>query len=103
MEACRIMDRAMIIQWDILKNLNCLRTLEMKFDMVFMDPPYNKDAIRPALENLAACGALKNESMVIIEHAAAEPIPKARVEFKLTDQRKYGKTLVTFITYMIDK
>ena len=102
-EACRLKDQASIIQWDILKNLNCLRKFGMGFDLVFMDPPYNKDAIRPSLLNLAVCGSLKNEAIIIIEHAATEPVPKDLAEFELSDQRKYGKTLVSFMTYVINE
>lgn len=101
--ACRLSDRATILQWDIIKNLNCLKKFGKEFDVVFMDPPYNNDIIRPALQNLAACGALKNEALVIIEHAKSEPIPEDVAGFELIDQRKYGKTLVSFITCVINK
>jgi 16S rRNA (guanine966-N2)-methyltransferase len=100
-EACRLPVCTDIIQWDILKNLNCLRKGGLDFDLVFMDPPYNKDAVRPTLKNLAACGALRNEALVIIEHARSESVPDDMSEFDLTDQRKYGKTLVSFLNYMV--
>jgi 16S rRNA (guanine966-N2)-methyltransferase len=100
--ACRLSDRAIILQWDIIKNLNRLKKFGMEFDIVFMDPPYNKDTIRPALQNLAACGALKNEALVIIEHGKSEAIPEDVAGFELIDQRKYGKTLVSFITYVVN-
>jgi 16S rRNA (guanine966-N2)-methyltransferase len=102
-EACRLKDQATIIQWDILKNLNCLRKCGIGFDVVFMDPPYNKDAIRPALKNLAGCNSLNQDALIIIEHAATEPLPDDLSEFEVSDQRKYGKTLVSFLKYMIKK
>lgn len=101
--ACRLKDRTEIIKWDILKNLNCLQKIRSRFDLVFMDPPYNKDAIRPALKNLAASGALADNGTIIVEHALSESIPNNLPNFELTDQRKYGKTLVSFITYVINK
>jgi 16S rRNA (guanine966-N2)-methyltransferase len=101
-EACRLTDQAKIIQWDILKNLDCLRNIGLRFDLVFMDPPYNKDAVAPALKSLADCRSLKNEALIIIEHAVTESLPDNLVEYVLSDQRKYGKTLVSFITYVIN-
>jgi 16S rRNA (guanine966-N2)-methyltransferase len=101
--ACRLSDQAVVFQWDILKNLNCLKKFGEGFGLIFMDPPYNKDAIRPTLKNLADSGALKNEALVIIEHSITEPVPENLAEFKLFDQRKYGKTLVSFITCVINK
>jgi len=100
--ACRLNEQVKIIKWDIVNNLNCLRGVSHRFDLVFMDPPYNKNAVRPALENLAACGALADEALIIVEHAPAESIPGDLSGFELIDQRKYGKTLVSFITGVIN-
>ncbi|MBF0117349.1 MAG: 16S rRNA (guanine(966)-N(2))-methyltransferase RsmD [Desulfobacterales bacterium] len=83
--------------WDILKNLSCLKLIEAKFDIVFMDPPYNKNIIQPALVNLYNSNHIKKESLIIIEHSVLEPIPTNFNGFELTDQRKYGKTLVSFL------
>jgi 16S rRNA (guanine966-N2)-methyltransferase len=102
-EACRLKDQTTIIQWDILRNLNCLWKVALKFDLVFMDPPYNKNSVGPTLQNLAASGSLNQDALIIIEHAAAESLPDDLSEFEISDQRKYGKTLVSFIKYMIKK
>jgi len=101
-ESCRVKDRVNIIKWDILKNLNCLQNFTGRFNLVFMDPPYNKNNIKPTLKNLAACGALTDGAIIIVEHALFEAIPEDLNNFELTDQRKYGKSLVSFITYVIN-
>jgi len=66
-----------------------------------MDPPYNRGDIRPALENLHKTGRLKVGSTIVIEHSSGEPISVAETDFSLIDQRRYGKTLVTFLDYMV--
>ena len=30
-----------VIQWNILKNLDCIQSIDHAVDLVFMDPPYN--------------------------------------------------------------
>jgi 16S rRNA (guanine966-N2)-methyltransferase len=100
---CRLQNQTDVILWDILKNLNCLKKFRRMFDIVFMDPPYNKGAVAPTLKNLSDSGALKNGTLVIIEHAKIESIPKDLPGLELADQRKYGKTLVSFITYVINE
>jgi 16S rRNA (guanine966-N2)-methyltransferase len=68
---------------------------------VFMDPPYNRDMVKPALFNLEQSGFLKKGACIVVEHSPLEPIPDPVFMFEITDRRKYGKTLVSFLTYMI--
>jgi 16S rRNA (guanine966-N2)-methyltransferase len=66
-----------------------------------MDPPYNRNIINPALFNLHRSCSLKKGACIVVEHTVLEPIPKGRLEFTIADQRRYGKTLVTFLDYMV--
>lgn len=45
------------------------------FDLVFLDPPYGKDLLPPALDSLAANGWLKPGSLIVAEQGAEEVIP----------------------------
>jgi len=101
--ACRAESRARIIQWNITKNLNCLQPAAPAFDLVFMDPPYDHNLILPALENLMKKDVMKNSATVIIEHSAREPIPESLPELHLADRRAYGKTLVSFLTVVLQE
>jgi 16S rRNA (guanine966-N2)-methyltransferase len=101
--ACKAEDRARIIRWDIVKNLNCLPSDTLALDLVFMDPPYNKNFILPALKKLMQQNVLKDGAAIIIEHAAAETIPKDLPGLSLADHRRYGKTLVSFLTVVLQK
>lgn len=99
--ACDLSDRATVIRWDIVRNLTCLYHIKPLFDLVFMDPPYHKNMVVPTLLNLAKCGSLKHASLVVIEHGRHELIPSKSQYFHLSDQRNYGKTLVSFLRYMV--
>jgi len=100
-QACAVDNRSQIIRWNIVKNLNCLRSIGSKFDLVFMDPPYNNGMIKPTLINLHDSGSLGNEACIVIEHNCLEPIPETCRQFELIDQRKYGKKLISFIRYVV--
>ncbi len=99
--ACGQEGAARLIQWDILKNLNCIRAGTPLFDLIFMDPPYHRKAVFPALSNLARTGALVDGASLIVEHAADDPFDVPSDAYELYDQRKYGKTLVSFLSFMI--
>jgi len=90
-----------IIRWDLIKNLNCLNSSSLSFDLVFMDPPYLKHMIEPSLRNLHRSQSLVSGARVIVEHSRREPVLARRLPFEIVDQRKYGKTLVTFLDYVV--
>jgi len=70
------------------------------FQLVFMDPPYNKGLVVPTLVRLHAAGLLSEDATVTVEHSPLESIGEEAVQpFVLKDQRKYGKTLVSFLRY----
>lgn len=99
--ACGFEANTQLIRWDIEENLRCLHRLHIVFDVVFMDPPYHRGLIMPTLRNLRDCGCLKTDSMIIIEHATDDTLPMLQNAYTCDDQRRYGKTLVSFLHFMI--
>ncbi len=99
--SCGLDDRTKIINRNIIRNLNGIKAICPAFNIVFMDPPYNKNLIKPALLNLHRSRLLEKNACIMVEHSPLEPIPEDLTEFKISDQRKYGKTLVSFLNYMI--
>jgi 16S rRNA (guanine966-N2)-methyltransferase len=100
-KACSLENRTNTIKWNIFNNLNIMRSYRPAFNLVFLDPPYNKNMIEPTLSNLDMSRCLENGSRLALEHSLLEPIPETLPEFKISDQRRYGKTLVSFLIYMV--
>ena len=97
--SCNIQDTATIIKWDLLKNLNFIKSFDPAFNLVFIDPPYNKDCIKPVLNHLYRNRTLEKGACLVIEHSDCEPVPRAIPDFRLTDERRYGRTRVSFMNY----
>lgn len=95
---CSLENRTRIMRWDIVKNLNCIRNMPSPFTLVFMDPPYDQNMVEPALHNLMQTGSLSAGAVIVAEHTPAEIVETQGVE--ITDQRKYGKTLISFLRYI---
>jgi 16S rRNA (guanine966-N2)-methyltransferase len=100
-KTCSLQSRADMIKWNILNNLNIIRSHRPAFNLVFLDPPYNKNLIQPTLSNLAISRCLEDGSRLTLEHSPREPIPENLPGFKIFDQRRYGKTLVSFLIFMV--
>lgn len=99
--ACSMLNETRVINWDIAINLNCLKKCRPRFGLVFMDPPYGRNMIRPTLVHLHASDAALPSARIVIEHGADDNLPQDLDWFQMIDQRKYGKTLVSFFDYVV--
>lgn len=100
-ELCGLADRIKIARIDISKNIIKFAKKLPAADLVFMDPPYNKNFIMPALINLSKSRILEKNAYIVIEHDLRETLPENISDYKIIDQRRYGKTLVSFLKYVL--
>ncbi|MBN9587474.1 MAG: 16S rRNA (guanine(966)-N(2))-methyltransferase RsmD [Alphaproteobacteria bacterium 64-11] len=66
------------------------------FDLVFLDPPYRKNLVAPALKSLKDGGWLKPHALLVVETDAKESFDAPG--FTVADTRDYGETRVTVLT-----
>ena len=76
-------------------NLGALDTLA-PFDLAFLDPPYRKGLLAPALKGLATGGWLNPNALVIAEAAEDEAMPVVE-GYETMDDRVYGDTRIAFM------
>lgn len=97
---CNFADCGRVIRQDVLAALAGLRGRRI-FDLVFMDPPYNRAMVVPALAALNAAAVTTPGVLVVVEHAPEEVLPAQTGAWQCIDQRRYGKTLVSFMGAML--
>jgi 16S rRNA (guanine966-N2)-methyltransferase len=98
---CRLTERAEIIRWNAIRNLDCLRKHDPLFSLIFLDPPYHRGLVAPTLSHLHAVRSIAQGARLVIEHGVLDPLPTIRTPYVLEDQRRYGKSLVSFLAYVI--
>lgn len=96
LDQCGIREQARVIRWDIRRNLHCLKAGPDAFDLVFLDPPYRRDLVAITLHHLLESNSLDPDAWVVAEHAPGEAIALDSPKLQIFDQRRYGKTLVSF-------
>jgi len=67
------------------------------FDLAFLDPPYGKGLIAPALNSLSAGGWLSPGALVVVEHPATEEVPPPKAYTALTT-RRFGDSALSLLT-----
>ena len=76
-----------------------LKTLDKrgeKFDMIFLDPPYDQGLLESSLKVLAQGDLLYQSGTVVAEHSTREAVSSRYRSLVLNDQRRYGDTLLSF-------
>jgi len=69
---------------------------KLKFDFVYLDPPYDFDCHELVLNQIFNCDFLKKNSIVICEHSPKLFIKKSTL-WETIDVRDYGKSRLTFL------
>ena len=68
----------------------------LSFDLVLLDPPYRAPSIAGILAAIARTGRVAPGGRLVIEHDRRVELEAAA--FELSDRRRYGDTLVSFLT-----
>ena len=80
--------------------VSALYTLEgkYKFDIVFMDPPYNKELEKGVLEYLSTSSLLKPDSIIIVEASIETSFDYVEeLGYEITKYKKYKTNVHVFL------
>lgn len=69
----KLNEKSTIYNLDVLNALNILANNKKKFDIIFLDPPYDKGLLLPALKKIEQYNLLKDDGFIICEQHINEP------------------------------
>jgi 16S rRNA (guanine(966)-N(2))-methyltransferase RsmD len=95
---CGYRDKATVIKTSADRGVKLLKRKGERFDYIFFDPPYGKDLVEKSLRMLSQGEILKEGGVIVSEHSDRELPKESYGRLTLTDQRKYGRTCVSFFT-----
>lgn len=72
-----------------------LTFLNSKYDIIFMDPPYEDPSISSLVTQLAASKLVGNESLIVASHASRFPLDHSYDGLSLIKERRYGDTCIS--------
>lgn len=83
-----------IVSYKLLDNMQ-----NQKFDIIFIDPPYNSDLIAKSVEKIFKNDMLSTEGIIILETDEEERILKEIKEYEqnIYDIRRYGRVKLIFM------
>jgi 16S rRNA (guanine(966)-N(2))-methyltransferase RsmD len=90
----KLKDKSKILCSEVLSSISCLNE---KFDLIFMDPPYNKGHLLPTLDSIYEKQLLNDDGLIIVERRKNDLIEKT--PFKIVREEVYGDTVISFLKY----
>ncbi len=73
---------------------NYLKKADKKYDIIFLDPPYNKGFIIPVIEAILKGNILNDEGIIVLESDSVDE--HGNMEgLSVLKERKYGRTFIT--------
>ena len=110
LKKCRFEDndeiKASFFNWELLKMdafqaFTVLEKKSLKFDVIYIDPPFADSLYERCLPYLSKSRLLKRESLVVVEHHNKNILQENYGKLSLNDQRLLGDTALSF--YSLEK
>ena len=95
----KIKDKSKVILSDWKRSLNEFSNQNIKFSLIFVDPPYDYDVYEKILEKVSTLNLLDKEGLIILEHHNLKLKEKYN-NLTLYKQKNYGNKSVNI--YKID-
>ena len=89
--------QAKVITGDALKIIPVLKG--QKFNLVFLDPPYNKGLLNKTIQSLANAGILEDEAVLTVETSSKNKEYLPTDGFRVFKESKYGDTTIIYLIW----
>lgn len=89
-------ENAEVINMDYLKALNYLGEKNIRFDLIFLDPPYKTNYIEKSIELITKLNLLNANGLIICENDSLDRIVY-NDSYKIIKDKKYGDKWVVIL------
>ena len=92
LKLCDLTDRSRVVAGDSMEFLKAARE---KYDLIFLDPPYETELLETAIAHIARHDLLNVHGMMIAEHPVDKALPALPAPYRMGRTYRYGKIAVT--------
>ena len=85
-----------VLRSDALRALERFENGGEVFDIIFADPPYERDLSRQTVERVGAGHVLADDGLLVVTSRSTETLPEASGTLVLSRERRYGDTRLWF-------
>jgi len=93
----KFLDKGVVYCRKVSSFLKEIGKKDVKFDIIFMDPPYCCNFIQETLQLLVENDIINDKGIVVCEHHKNETVPESFGSLKKVKGKSYGDTRVSFL------
>lgn len=97
LKQCRLEEQAEVYRNESSRALKAIVKRELRFDYIFLDPPYVKQQLKEMLEIIDKHSLLNDKGVIVCEHSSDVQLPKQIEGLVLLKQETYG--IITISIY----
>lgn len=99
-EKTKMKDKTIVINSNYTKCLQTLKNKNMKFDLIFLDPPYKTNFAIDALKRIVTLDLISEDGVIIIETEDEQRETKniQQIDININDIRRYGRVKLMFLS-----
>jgi 16S rRNA (guanine966-N2)-methyltransferase len=98
LQALNLTAKSRVLTAPVFKSVRMLARRGEKFDLIFIDPPYDKELVGETLKAVAKEELLAETGVAVAEHSVREKVEERYGTIVLADRRRYGDTQLSFFT-----
>lgn len=99
LDKTKLREKGEILLLPVDKAIHLLGSQGRKFDMVFMDPPYNSQFVNKTLQIILENGIMIENGVIAVEHHEDENAPEGLERLERVRFKQYGDTCFSFYLY----
>lgn len=94
----KLVNSGIVMSYDVMTAISMLEGRNARFDIVFMDPPYNKEIEKEVLDRLKQSEIIDSDTMIIVEASLNTSFSYLRdMGYELFKEKKYKTNKHMFI------
>jgi 16S rRNA (guanine966-N2)-methyltransferase len=94
--ALSVAEQARVIRGDVVRTVSRLGADGARFDVIFLDPPYETRAAEETLVAIAGARLLADGGVVVAQHFTKRRLAATVGELRAFRARRFGETTLTF-------
>jgi len=100
LDICRLQDQAEVYRNDAYRALKAIMKREIKFDLIFLDPPYKQQKLMELIEAIHDHQLLTDNGYITAEHGSDVMLEQSIGNLTLVRHEIYGVIGVSIYTYI---
>lgn len=92
----KLESKSIVILGEVLTILKKIAASDEKYNIIFMDPPYNKNLIEETLNIIAKNDIIKENGIIVVERSVKDDVIPSNENLQHIKDRKYGDTVLSF-------